>query len=325
MPDHPLLDISNVTKDYRRGVRANDDISFSVSAGEVCGLLGHNGAGKTTLLNQIVGLLKPTSGSIHLGGRDAVADPDMARQFCSFQPQSQAPLEGVTPRQAIELMARIRGADRRSARARADQLIAALDLAEWADKRGDKLSGGVKRLTAFCMAAALPGRLVMFDEPTNDVDPVRRRLLWQQIRELAEDGCGVVLVTHNVLEAERAVENLVILDKGRVVAQGSPAQLRGDRSDHLRLEIVALDGPGAERAAAQFAALSSPVITGRRAVIEIDGKNSPDVIAQARIAQESGAIEEFSIMPVSLEDVYIRLVEEDARSDEEAEHAALVS
>lgn len=83
----------------------------------------------------------------------------------------------------------------------------------------------MRRLTAFCMAAVEPGRVVMFDEPTNDVDPVRRRLLWGQVRALADDGCAVVLVTHNVVEAERAVQRLVILDQGRVVAQGSPAEL----------------------------------------------------------------------------------------------------
>lgn len=223
-----LLEIESLTKVYRRGVRANDGISLSVAAGQVLGLLGHNGAGKSTLLNQVVGLVKPTSGSVRLDGRDAVADPAMARRACALQPQAQAPLNGITPRQAIEIMARIRGAGRRRARARTEELIAALDLEPWASTVGEKLSGGVQRLTAFCMAAAEPGRLVMFDEPTNDVDPVRRRLLWHQVRALGEAGCAVVLVTHNVAEAERAVQRLVILDQGRVVAQGTPAELRGE-------------------------------------------------------------------------------------------------
>ncbi|MFW6034166.1 MAG: ATP-binding cassette domain-containing protein, partial [bacterium] len=94
----PTLDIERLTKDYRNGVRANDDITFVVAAGEVFGLLGHNGAGKTTLLNQVVGIAKPTQGSIRIEGADAVADPAMARRACSMQPQSQAPLDGVTPR-----------------------------------------------------------------------------------------------------------------------------------------------------------------------------------------------------------------------------------
>jgi ABC-2 type transport system ATP-binding protein len=108
----------------------------------------------------------------------------------------------VTPRQAIELMARFRGAGRRRARQRTAELIAGLNLEPWAATAGQQLSGGVRRLTAFCMAAAEPGRVVMLDEPTNDVDPVRRRLLWQQIRALADAGSAVLLVTHGVAEAE---------------------------------------------------------------------------------------------------------------------------
>lgn len=234
-----LLEIDNLTKIYRRGTRANDGVSLRVDAGQVLGLLGHNGAGKTTLLNQVVGLAKPTAGTIRIDGRDPVADPTMARRACSLQPQAQAPLEGVTPRQAIETLARIRGAGRRRACTRTEELLAALDIEEWAGTTGERLSGGVRRLTAFGMAAAEPGRVVMLDEPTNDVDPVRRRLLWEQVRALGAAGCAVVLVTHNVVEAERAVEHLAILDQGRVVARGTPAELRGGHGDHpVSLEDV---------------------------------------------------------------------------------------
>src|SRR5699024_2690986 len=144
-------------KVYRSGIRANDNISFDVEAGEVFGLLGHNGAGKTTLLNQVIGLARPTHGTIHIAGKDVVANPAAARRNCAFQAQSQAPIEGIPPRQAIELVARIRGASRRHARNRASELLKALDIEQWADQTGDRLSGGVKRLTAFCMTAVHPG------------------------------------------------------------------------------------------------------------------------------------------------------------------------
>jgi ABC-2 type transport system ATP-binding protein len=327
----PLLEIQHLTKVYRRGVRANDDISFHVDAGEVVGLLGHNGAGKTTLLNQVIGLARPTEGAIRLAGHDAVADPDRARTFCSFQPQTQAPLDSVTPREAIELAARIRGAARRQARGRAKELLAALDIEQWADRKGDQLSGGVKRLTAFAMAAAMPGRLVMFDEPTNDVDPVRRRLLWQQVRELATEGCAVVLVTHNVVEAERAVERLVILDQGKVVGKGTPAQLRGDDGDRLRLELVALDNAAALELSTVLTAgqPGQPAVLGRRLVTTIAADDAGRVIARAQEERAAGRIEEFSIVPVSLEDVYIRLVSPAGAGAEEPkrgiEDAVLVS
>jgi ABC-2 type transport system ATP-binding protein len=309
-----LVEIESLTKVYRKGVRANDGISLSVDAGQVLGLLGHNGAGKTTLLNQVVGLVRPTSGSIRIDGRDPVADPVIARRMCSLQPQAQAPLEGVTPRQVIEIMARIRGASLRRARRRSAELLAALELEPWADTIGEKLSGGVRRLTAFCMAAAEPGRVVMFDEPTNDVDPVRRRLLWAQVRALGEAGCAVLLVTHNVIEAERAVQRLVILDQGRVVAHGSPAELRGGHADRLRLEVVAADERTAHALAGELtggevAPVEPPVVAGRRVVVPIGSATATTALAWAQHERVDGRVDEFAVTPLSLEDIYIRLIE----------------
>jgi len=235
-----VLHIESLTKVYRRGARANDGISLEVAAGEVLGLLGHNGAGKTTLLSQVVGLVRPTAGTISLLGRDPVADPGWARTACSFQPQAQAPLSGVTTRQAIEIVGRLRGGSRRAVRRRTAELLAALDIEEWADQPGERLSGGVRRLTAFCMAIVEPGSLVMLDEPTNDVDPVRRRLLWEQVRGLAAEGHGVVLVTHNIAEAERAIDRVVVLHNGRVAAAGTPAALTAGRKVTLEDVYIGL-------------------------------------------------------------------------------------
>ena len=308
-----LLRIDRLTKEYRRGVRANDEICLEVTAGQVVGLFGHNGAGKTTLLHQVVGLVRPTSGSIHIGGKDVVADPALARRICSLQPQSQAPLEGVTPRQAIEIMARIRGADRKRAQRRATELLAALELDEWADTVGQKLSGGVRRLTAFCMAAAEPGDIVMLDEPTNDVDPVRRRLLWHQIRSLADGGRTVLLVTHNVVEAERSVARLVVLHRGRIVAEGTPAQLRGGHGDWLRLEFTAADADPATLAK-EFTGATAPsetraAQTGRRVVIPIHATEASNAIAWAQRQRDRGRLDEFSVTPIGLEDIYVGLVD----------------
>jgi ABC-2 type transport system ATP-binding protein len=320
-----LLEIENLVKVYRRGVRANDGVSVRVDAGQVLGLLGHNGAGKTTLLNQVVGLVRPTSGTIRIDGRDPVAEPALARRMCSLQPQAQAPLNGITPRQAIEIMAQIRGASRRRARRRADELIGALGLEEWAGTVGEKLSGGVQRLTGFCMAAAEPGRVVMLDEPTNDVDPVRRKLLWAQVRALGTAGCAVVLVTHNVAEAERAVQRLVVLDKGRVVAQGTPSELRGDRADRLRLELVAADETVARRLAGEFTGAEPAVVAGRRVAVPIEPDAATTALAWAQRERRAGRVDEFSVTPVSLEDVYIRLVGSETGASEETDHASLAA
>ena len=285
-------------------MRANDGIGFDVAPGEICGLLGHNGSGKTTLLNQVIGLVRPTSGEVIVAGHDAVADPHTARRLCSYQPQTHNPIDGITPRQAVRLMARLRGATRREARDRTEELLTALDILPWADRQGSTLSGGVKRLTGFAMTAIRPGRLVMLDEPTNDVDPVRRTLLWQLIRDLADAGCAVLLVTHNVIEAERAVDRLLILDRGAVVAHGTPAQLRGDDADRVRLELLAVD----QATAARLAADNGGTVTGRRVMSTVDVGEVSNLIAWAQRQRDRRLIEEFSVAPVSLEDVYVRIL-----------------
>ena len=300
-----LLEIENLTKVYRTGTRANDGITLSIEEGEVFGLLGHNGAGKTTLVNQVVGLLKPTSGSIQIDGHDLVADPGLARRLCSFQAQAQVPIDGLTPRQAIELLGQLRGASEAEVRRRRGILVNALELGEWLDVDAARLSGGVKRLVAFAMASVAPGRLVMLDEPTNDVDPVRRRLLWQQVRALADDGAAVLLVTHNVIEAERSVDRLAILDAGRVIAEGTPAELKAVLGAELRLELV-VDPRAAEM---PVSPLGRPVVpVGNRLMVGVPMDAAGQAVAWAESLQRAGAVEEFTLGPATLEDVYVALV-----------------
>jgi ABC-2 type transport system ATP-binding protein len=301
-----LLEVEAVNKRYRRGgVHANEGISLSVEAGQVYGLLGHNGAGKSTLVNQIVGLIRPDSGSIRIDGRDAVADPGFARRVCSIQPQSQVPISGLTPRQAIEALGQLRGGRSEIVKSRRASLVEALDLGEWLDKDGARLSGGVKRLVSFCMAAVVPGRLVILDEPTNDVDPVRRRLLWAQVRQLAAEGAAVLLVTHNVLEAERSVDRLAILDHGRVLTEGTPADLRSGISGSLRLELIL--EPGARfTEIPQFATRAT--VDGNRVVVAIAAEQAGIAADWACGLRRSGRIEEFSLTPATLEDAYVALV-----------------
>jgi ABC-2 type transport system ATP-binding protein len=301
-----LLELDDVTKEYRGGTRANEGITLSVGAGEVFGLLGHNGAGKTTLINQIVGLARPTRGRIAIDGRDAVADPGFARRSCSLQPQAQVPIVGLPARTAIELMGRLRGGDGRRMRARTVELGQALEITPWLDVRAERLSGGVLRLAAFCMAAVVPGRIVVLDEPTNDVDPLRRRLLWRQVRELGERGSAVLLVTHNVLEAERAVDRLAILDRGRIVAAGTPASLKASHDSTLRLDLVL--EPTARLDLPAF--LLSPARTGHRVTAGIRSEDLREAIGWADAQKARGLVEEFSVGPATLEDIYVRLTAE---------------
>jgi ABC-2 type transport system ATP-binding protein len=300
-----LLEIRDLTKVYRRGKRANDGITFSVPEGTVYGMLGHNGAGKTTLVNQVIGLLKPTEGGISISGRDVVADPAHARRVCSFQAQAQVPINGLTPRQAIEMVGRLRGGSAADVRTRTTHLIEALDIGEWEKTDGARLSGGVKRLTSFAMAAVNPGSLVMLDEPTNDVDPVRRRLLWEQVRALGREGAAVLLVTHNVVEAERSVERLVILDEGRVVAEGTPAELKARVANDLRLEIVL--EPGTEPPEMPEFVTSCTVI-GSRILAHLPADRATAALAWIEDLKARNCIDEFGLTAATLEDVYVELV-----------------
>jgi len=303
-----VLRVEGLHKRFGRGpgaVAANAGIDLTVGAGQVVGLLGHNGAGKSTLVNQVVGLLRPDAGRITLAGIDAVARPDLARRLASVQAQANVPITGLTPLRAVELVGLIRGGRPDAVRARAAALIDALDLGEWASTPAEKVSGGVARLAAFAMALVVPGRLVVLDEPTNDVDPVRRRLLWNQIRALADEGAGVLLVTHNVREAERVVDHLAILDHGVVLAADTPAALTAARGGELTLEVDLLPG----RAPTWPAALTVIDRGHLRATAVVTQAHAADVVGWASHELAAGRIERYALTPTSLEDAYVDLVE----------------
>jgi|SRR5690625_5040862 len=231
-----MLIVNNITKSFG-DVKANDMINFSVKKGEVFGLLGPNGSGKTTLISQLIGFLKPDKGSITVSDIDVIKNPALGRKLCSLQPQDNISLSGLTPRQAIELAGKFRKGNPAMIKRRTETLLKKLQLEKWADKISENLSGGIRRLTTFCMAVIVPGKLVILDEPTNDVDPIRRKLLWDQVNELANNGITVLLITHNVLEAEKSVDRLALIHNGKIVKLGTPAQLKSDFKERLRLQL----------------------------------------------------------------------------------------
>ncbi|WP_229073530.1 ABC transporter ATP-binding protein [Actinoplanes sp. DH11] len=304
-----MLEVEGLTRRFGSTV-ANDGVDLRVRAGEVVGLLGHNGAGKTTLVSQVVGLLRPHAGSIRVAGVDATVDPATARRCVALQAQAQAPLDGLTPRSAIEIAARLRGMSRADARSAAEALADELDIREWFGRRarpdGGGLSGGVRRLTAFAMAAVAPVPLVILDEPTNDVDAGRRRRLWQMVRRLGDEGAGVLLVTHNVAEAEQVVDELVVLNRGRVVATGSPSQLRGSSNQDLRLELsLHPDGSDPSRNEEVPFPIARRVHVGRRVLLAIRAEDAAAAVAWATMLRSNERIEGYALAPVTLEDAYL--------------------
>lgn len=294
-----------VTKSYDGGKTfANRDVSIEVRPGEVYGLLGPNGAGKSTFVKQVIGLLKPNSGSMRLGDYDLVADPDAARQLCSYLPQAPMPIESFKLHEAVRLTGEIRGGERNAIVRRSEELIEALQIGEWRDTLGAKLSGGVRRLAGYVMVTVVPGRVVILDEPTNDVDPLRRRLLWEQVRHLGDMGAAVFLVTHNVVEAEKSVDRLAVIADGVLVAEGTPSSLKIADRGRLRLQVMLT--PGA-------ATPSLPPLVrehsrvGNHLMSVVDEDHAGDGIAWARRLIDDGIAEEYSLGAVTLEDAYIRL------------------
>jgi ABC-2 type transport system ATP-binding protein len=294
------------------GFRANDGITLEVRPGEVYGLLGPNGAGKTTLVKQVIGLLKPTAGRITLGPYDLVEDPDAARQLCSYLPQAQMPINSFRAEQVIELTGMIRGGDQVAVRRRAAEMIEALDIGEWRTTMGVKLSGGVKRLVGFAMVTVWPGRVVILDEPTNDVDPRRRRLLWEQIRRLGDGGASVFLVTHNVLEAEKSVDRLAIINEGKLIAEGTPSSLKAADRGRMRLQLMVVPG---RPTPPMPPFVHHHTRVGNNLIAVIDETDVSHAIGWAQEQVGLAEAEEYALAATTLEDVYIRLtghVSEDA-------------
>ena len=294
----------NVTKTYNGDVFANDRLSIEVRPGEVYGLLGPNGAGKTTFVKQVIGLLKPTSGSNALGPYDLIEDPDVARQLCSYLPQAQMPIESFKMHEAVHITGLIRGGPSNEVRERGDALIEALDLTEWRETLGHKLSGGVRRLVGYIMTTVWPGKVVILDEPTNDVDPRRRRLLWEQIRALGSEGSAVFLVTHNVLEAEKAVDRLAIINDGKLIAEGTPSSLKADDRGRLRLQLMLVPGNGVPELPSL---VHHHARVGNNLMMVIDETDAAAGIAWAQQLMINGVAEEYALGATTLEDVYIRL------------------
>lgn len=295
-------------------VRASDGIDLDVVRGEVFGLLGPNGAGKSTLVRQLTGLLRPDAGRVRVLGHDLVRHPERAARLLGYLGQDSTALDELTVSLAAETTARLRGLETRAARAARDAVIEELGLGEVAGRPLKKLSGGQRRLA--CVAAALVGErpLLVLDEPTSGMDPVARRAVWAAVdRRRAERGVTVVLVTHNVIEAETVLDRVAVLDRGRVIACDTPAGLKALVADEVRLELVwrtepPLDVPevAALRKAAE-ACRAAGGGSGRRWTLRLPPDDARAAIATVTGGPAFAALDDFTLATPSLEDVYLAL------------------
>jgi ABC-2 type transport system ATP-binding protein len=314
----PAFTVTGVHKAYGRDrVPANNGIDLEIKAGEVFGLLGPNGAGKSTLVRQLVGLIPPDRGQIRLFDIDLVAHPRDAARVVSYLAQDEPALAELTVHHAVATTARLRGEPKRQAAATADQLVDELGLADVAGRPLVRLSGGQRRLACVASALAADRPVLILDEPTTGLDPSARRKVWTAIsRRRADRGVTVVLVTHNVIEAEAVLDRVAVLDRGRVIACDTPGRLKASVSDDVRLDLVWRADPPLHDST--VAALRSRAhVAGRRWLVRLPQTEAREALARLTSGEAWAALDDFTLATPSLEDVYLAL----GGRDDDLEHA----
>jgi ABC-type multidrug transport system ATPase subunit len=231
--------VDSLTKFYPGQTRpANDNISFEVREGEIFGILGDNGGGKSTLVKQMIGLMRSTSGRIELFGKSIDHDTNRPSLLVGYMPQQNDALNRLTVGEALFFTAHLRGMSKADARAERDGLLERLGLASLRDVDNARLSGGQRRLLRLAVAMAGSPPVLMLDEPTNNLDPLRRRFVWDVLRSLnSERGATVIFITHDAVEAEKVIQRIGILRDGRLVAMGRPPELKKHLGRALRVEL----------------------------------------------------------------------------------------
>jgi ABC-2 type transport system ATP-binding protein len=288
----PVFDIQGVTKTYHGARRpANLDITMEIAQGEFFGLLGSNGAGKSTLVRQLMGLISPDSGRILLAGRDVGADPELPGRTVAYMPQSAFALNALTVAEAVFFAAHLRGLSWRGARRERDRVLDLLDLGALGGRVARDLSGGQRRLVQLAVTLADAPDIMILDEPTNELDPGRRREVWSFLREEhVGRGKTIILITHNALEADQVIERVGIMKDGRLISVGRPADLKRKLGARLRIELWS-DDPGVEVTLPGYIEVES-MAAGRicgyleasflgRLVDDIDLSRCPDLRIQA--------------------------------------------
>jgi ABC-2 type transport system ATP-binding protein len=292
----------------RENVRALDGVSFTVEAGTVLGLLGPNGAGKTTVVRILSTILGPDAGRASVLGRDVVAEADAVRRMIGLAGQYAAVDENLTGRENLHMVARLSHLSRRVSARRADELLEQFGLAGAGDRVLKTYSGGMHRRLDLAAALVANPPVLFLDEPTTGLDPQSRQALWVAIEELVREGTTVLLTTQYLEEADRLARDIVVVDHGRVIAEGTPAQLKANLGTSV--VSVTLGDRGAVGGAVQLLTPFSekaPVVEDL--VIELTVSDGPragaDVLRSLDAAQIT--IAGLALREPSLDDVFLSL------------------
>ena len=302
------LQAVGLTKVYNKSKKpALDTLDLEVEEGQIFTLLGRNGAGKTTFLRIASTQLMPTSGSVSVLGLDAVRDARELRERIAITPQEAETMYPLTPRDHVLLNLRMRGMAKDEAKRRAQEALEELELGDVADMNSEWLSGGMKQRVIVAMAIRTDAELIFLDEPTIGLDPLTRRKVWDQLTRLKKSGKTIVLTTHYMDEAEALSDSLLIINKGRAVASGTPQSVkeavtqRSTRVDvYDKFTQSELGGFG-----------HTVSIAGRfRVLTDADGARSLGEEAVARGAS-------IAMSPVTLDDVFVDIVGEAEKGEED--------
>jgi ABC-2 type transport system ATP-binding protein len=302
------IEATGLVKRYGE-VQALDGLSLSVPEGVVFGLLGPNGAGKSTTVKILTTLSRADEGEARVGGLDVVRDATRVRHLIGVVAQKSGLDPEATGRENVRLQGQIYGMHGRELEQRIDELLARFGLADAGDRIVRGYSGGMQRRLDIALALVHRPRVLFMDEPTTGLDPEVRASMWQEISRLArEEGLTVLLTTHYMEEADELASRLVILDRGRIVAEGTPEELKGElRGDAVHVELGEPQANGRVHAALErVSGISEATVEGR--LLHARADNGARAVPAVLQALESNGIEvdAVTVARPSLEDVYLR-------------------
>jgi len=327
-PSAPVIQVTDLVKVYKGGTRAVDGISFTVGEGEFFGFLGPNGAGKTTTIRILATLLRPTSGSASVSGIDVMAHPGDVRKQVGFAMQTVAVDPLATGRENLELIGRLRRVPAQQLQARIDELLVLMKLTESQKKIVGTYSGGMKRRLDLATALLHRPRVLFLDEPTEGLDPQSRNALWEELESVNQSGTTMFLTTHYMEEADRLCKRIAIVDEGKIVVEGTPADLK--RTVGNDVVEIQLEADGAEELERQRSSIGRmlegfvPVteIKPSPAGIQLYVSNAAAAIPELvrRLDGDSVRIGALTMHQPSLDDVFLRYTGKTIREEQANVH-----
>ncbi|HEY1652015.1 MAG TPA: ATP-binding cassette domain-containing protein [Acidimicrobiales bacterium] len=304
-----LVEARGLKKKFGK-VTALSDLSLELPAGQPVAILGPNGAGKTTFIRMVATLIRPDEGTLRVGGRDVVKEPMAVRRMIGLAGQAAAVEEMMTGRENLVMVARLYGQGRDEAVASAVRILELMDLSDAADRRVKTYSGGMRR--RLDLGASLVGapRLLLLDEPTTGLDPGSRNEVWDAIREMGAGGTDILLTTQYLDEADHLAAYIVIIDGGRVIAEGTPDALKS-RVGADMVELHTADVETMRRAAEVLGALgvaepSTDPATRRCSIAAPAGSKLLPLVVRA-LDDAEVAVEDISLRRPTLDEVFLAL------------------